>query len=209
MDLADAVHEVGYSPLHERKIRMNQSVDDGFFERGLEYLRSIDDIRAGLTNIVRSAAAAVGSDCASLYLVNESTQTLEPYILVNIPATYLKGCASVPLGRQCCGRAALYKMPWAVADMWTDPLFSDCAEAARHSGIRSGFSVPVLLTSEECVGALGVQFQHVYQPGPSDIARLTMFARLISMAIQTDMENRNAVAADWVSTQLATGPLAA
>ena len=180
-----------------------------FIDRGLDYLRKVKDFRAGLTGIVRSAAAIMGSDCASFYLLRQSTASLEPYILVNVPDQYLKGCRSVPLGTQCCGRAALHKVPWAVADMWSDPLFIDCSAAARESGMRAGFSVPVMLFEEECLGTLAVQFRHVYEPKHSDIARLRLFARLISVAALAEMKDRDANYRDWVTRQLAAGPVAA
>ncbi len=188
---------------------MNGFLDnDFFFESGLDFLRGITDVKEGLTAIVRSAAATVGSDCASLYLVDDSTAALEPYILINVPDAYLQGCASVPLGTQCCGRAALHRVPWAVVDMWNDPLFADCADAARKSGMRSGLSVPVML-GEECVATLAVQFQHVFQANQADVARLSMFARLISMAVLNDIEAQNLDPKLWVSRQLETGPIAA
>lgn len=182
--------------------------DQVFFDRGLEYLVTINDIRPALTNVVRSAAATLGSDCGSLYLLQRTTSTLEPFVLINIPDDYLAGCSSVPLGAQCCGRAALHRMPWAVADMWTDPLFADCAEAARQSGMRAGFSVPVMV-DEECVGTLAVQFRYAFEAHQPEVARLSMFSRLVSLAIQRDMRARNLGPYDWVDTELAVGPLAA
>ena len=183
--------------------------DQFLFERALEYLRTVDDIRSGLTNVVRSAAAILGSDCASLYLINWQVTALEPYILINIPADYLEGCSSVALGTQCCGRAALHRIPWAVVDMWTDPQFSDCAVAARKSGMRSGISVPIMISQEECAGTIGVQFRHVFEPYLNEVARLSMFARLVSTAILTDMRNHDLSPEEWISMQLSAGPVAA
>lgn len=179
-----------------------------FFDRGLEYLRRTEDFAAGLVNIVRSAAAGIGSDSASLYLVKQSTGTLVPYILVNVSPEYLKGCASVPLGTQCCGRAALHKVPWSVADMWNDPLFADCASAARKAGVRAGFSIPVMMPDDTCIGTLAAHYSHIHEPRRSDIDRMTLFARLISMAVLTDLKHSNLNVHDWIAQQLKPGPRA-
>lgn len=152
------------------------------------------DLKATLTNLVRSAANAVGSDCGSLYLLNRSQGCLEPYILVNVPEEYLAGCESVPLGKQCCGRAALHKMPWVVADMWTDPLFADCREAAIASGMRSGFSIPVLNIRGACLGSLGVQFRRPFVPSVYDLERQRLFAQLIAFAIARNSSTQAAPA---------------
>ena len=177
-----------------------------FFDRGLTYLRNVEDSGAAMANIVRSAAAAVGSDSASLYLLKQSTGMLEPLVLVNIAPEYLKGCAAVPLGTQCCGRAALHKIPWAVSDMWEDPLFADCASAARESGLRAAFSIPVMLPDDECIGTLAAHFRRVFEPGLKEIDLLTIFARLISMAVVADIKEQNLSVQDWISARLKQGP---
>lgn len=180
-----------------------------FFQRGLDYLHHADDISAGMVNIVRAAGAALGSDCVSLYLLNSKAGALEPFVLVNIEESYLRGCSSVPLGTQCCGRAALHRVPWAVTDMWNDPLFADCAEAARQSGVRARFSVPVLIPDDQCIGTLAAHFYRVHEPTRADIDRLTLFARLISIAIVNHVNARKLKVSDWVAEQLERGARAA
>src|SRR6185369_15361078 len=128
--------------------------DHLFLKRGLKYIETAESLRKALANIVRSAVEAVGSSSGSLYLLQHSTGMLEPYVLVNLPDEYLKGCRAVQLGAQCCGRAALHKVPWVVSDMWEDPLFKDCREAAMESGMRAAFSIPVLMANGDCVGTL-------------------------------------------------------
>ncbi len=162
--------------------------DDAFLNAGFRHILAATDLKTMLTNLVKAAAQAVGADCGSLFLLNKEAGVLEPYILVNIPEEYLAGCRVVPIGTQCCGRAALHKMPWVVEDMWNDPLFADCREAARKSGMRSGFSVPVMAADGNCLGTLGCQFPERHSPSPYDIERNRLFAQLIAFAIARERE---------------------
>lgn len=157
--------------------------DSEFLEAGMRFVLASTNLKVTLTNLVRSAVNAVGSNCGSVYLLDKTGTRLEPYILINFPPEYLEGCSTVELGHQCCGRAALHKIPWAVQDMWTDPLFIECREAAKKSGMRSGFSVPILNAREECLGTLGAQFHEPYLPSLYDLERHRLFAQLISFAI--------------------------
>lgn len=174
--------------------------DYEFLSAGFRHILGTSDLYSTLTGLVRAAANAVGGESGSLYLLNKRTGVLEPYILVNFPDDYLAGCSAVPLGTQCCGRAALHKMPWIVEDMWTDPLFADCREAARRSGMRSGFSVPVLAANGDCLGALGCQFTDRYSPDSYAIERNKLFAQLIAFAIARDSTLKHKKAAASMSS---------
>lgn len=173
---------------------MNSSRND-FHKRGLSYVNSFSDVRTALTNLVRSAIESAGSTSGSLYLLDKPRGVLLPFILVNFQDDYLQGCSEVPLGTQCCGRAALHKSPWVVADMWTDPLFVNCREAAMMSGMRSGFSVPVLTENEECLGTLGFQFRQQQSPSELTLELATSFAQLISSALVKEMSKANLTSA--------------
>ena len=181
--------------------------DHLFLKRGLKYIETAENLRSALANIVRAAVEAVGSNSGSLYLLRQSTGALEPFVLVNLPAEYVKGCTSVPLGTQCCGRAALHKVPWVVSDMWEDPLFKDCREAAMASGMRAAFSIPVLMANGECVGSLAAHFRSIHEPTQSEIERMRLFAQLISVSIATERDRSSAKIDDeWISSELAKGP---
>jgi GAF domain-containing protein len=181
--------------------------DHLFLIRGLKYIETAENLRSALANIVRSAVQAVGSNSGSLYLLRQSSGSLEPYVLVNFPEEYLKGCSSVPLGTQCCGRAALHKVPWIVSDMWEDPLFKDCREAAMESGIRAAFSIPVLIANGECIGSLAAHYRSIHEPTQSELERLRLFAQLLSVAIATERDrSKTKIDDEWLSAELTKGP---
>lgn len=177
-----------------------ESQETKFLLAGMQYVASSADPTKAIRGLVEAASASVGSDSGSLYLLDETRGVLKPYILHNLPDSYVAGCTEVALGTQCCGRAALHRVPWIVEDMWTDPLFVDCREAARNSGIRAGFSVPVLDVNGRCLGSLASHFQSRYMPSHYELERQSVFAKLIAFALlRSESEvvlSRTASAAD-------------
>ncbi len=159
------------------------SQDTKFLLAGMQHIASSADPSSVIRGLVEAASASVGTNMGSLYLLDEQRGVLKPYILHNLPDSYLDGCAEVPLGSQCCGRAALHKIPWIVEDMWTDPLFSDCKDAAMASGMRSAFSVPVLDAHGRTLGSLASHFQDAFNPTAYDLERQSVFAKLIAFAL--------------------------
>ena len=158
--------------------------DSQFLIAGMQHVtNNSDDLLSVVRGLVEAASACVGSNMGSLYLLDESRGVLKPFVLHNLPDSYLVGCAEVALGTQCCGRAALHKTPWIVSDMWTDPLFADCREAAIAAGMRSAFSVPVLDANGNCKGSLASHFRETYTPSPYDLECQSLFAKLIAFAL--------------------------
>jgi len=160
-----------------------QSQDARFLLAGMQHVAASADVRVAIQGLVEAASASAGSNMGSLFLLNPQRGLLTPYVTHNLPEGYLQGCSEVPLGTQCCGRAALHKIPWVVSDMWTDPLFADCRQAAMEAGIRSAFSVPVLDANGNCKGSLASHFKSIYMPTPYDLERQSLFAKLIAFAL--------------------------
>lgn len=157
--------------------------DMSFLTAGMEYLAKSKDLRSTIERLVRLAANACGTDMGSLYLLDATDNYLRPFALVNLPPEYTAGCSAVGLGEQCCGRAALHKMPWAVEDMRTDPLFLACRDAAATAGIRAGFSVPVMDPEGAVLGTLASHFREPYHPDMYALERSKLFAQLIAHAL--------------------------
>jgi GAF domain-containing protein len=157
--------------------------DMAFLTAGMEFLAKSKDLKQTISQLVRLAANACGTDMGSLYLLDPKDRYLRPFVLVNLPAEYTDACAQIGLGEQCCGRAALHKMPWCVEDMLTDPLFSACRDAAEAAGIRAGFSLPVLDAHGEVLGTLASHFREPYRPDDYVIERARLFAQLIAFAL--------------------------
>ncbi len=154
-----------------------------FLRAGHRHVADSTNLKLTITGLVKTAAAAAGTDMGSLYLLRKTEGALHPYILLNLPEAYLVGCSTVALGTQCCGRAALHKIPWYVEDMWTDPLFVDCRAAAKTSGIRAALSVPVIAENGDCLGSLAAHFRDVYRPCHEIVETFQMLCTLIASAV--------------------------
>ena len=168
-----------------------------FLENGERYIATSSDVKKAVRDLVRAAAEAVGSNMGALYLIDESHRVLKPFAVVNLPEDYVQGCGEIPLGQQCCGRAALHNLPWYVTDMWSDPLFPvETREAAKRVGIRAGFSVPVVNAQGKCIGSLSAHFSDPHIPGDHEIRSHFMFAQLVALALarETDLVGRPASA---------------
>ena len=165
-------------------------------ERGVASIAAAKDLHSALTSLVRLAAEAARSASASFYVLDQSGTLLRPAALFGLPDAYVKGCGDVAVGTQCCGRAAQYRKPWIVSDMFTDPLFADGRSGAESSDIRAAFSVPVIDAQDKCLGTLACHFKRPHTPSEYDIERNRVFATLIAFTIakygRDSMENSNA-----------------
>lgn len=161
---------------------MRQEAQD-FLAAGRQFIDKTQNPEKAIRALVRTAASTSGSEMGSLYLVDKLRGVLLPYILVNLPPEYTAGCEAVPLGSQCCGRAALHKIPWFVEDMWSDPLFVDCRQAAINAGMRAAFSIPVMSEAGECIGSLASHFREVHRPERITIEKFQLLSQLIAYAL--------------------------
>jgi GAF domain-containing protein len=159
------------------------SDDADFLLAGMGFVANSTDPKFAIAKLVEAAASALGSDMGSFYLLDEDGKVLKPYVTFNFPEAYLAGCSAVRIGEQCCGRAAQYKLPWVVEDMWTDPLFEQARDAAKQAGIRAGFSVPVLDANGNCLGSLASHFRKTFRPSMYELERQSIFAKLIGFAL--------------------------
>ena len=159
-----------------------------FLRAGHRHIADSTNLKRTISGLVRMAAASSGTDMGSLFLLNKNDGVLQPYVIYNLPDTYLAGCDSLPVGTQCCGRAVLHRIPWMVEDMWSDPLFSDCSSAAREAGIRAAFSVPVIADDGECLGSLASHFREVHRPTQDTIETSQLMGTLIACALVKSRE---------------------
>ncbi|MCU1286187.1 MAG: domain S-box protein [Acidobacteriales bacterium] len=159
--------------------------DQQSLHEGVTLLAGNDDLNIKLFNLVKLAAQAAKSSSASLYMVDAENAVLKPAVIYGLPDSYVQGCGEVAIGDQCCGRAVQHKKPWIVADMLSDPLFTNGREASVQSGIRAAFSVPVTDTSGNVLASLACHYSAPYKATNYDIERNRLFATLIAFAIST------------------------
>ena len=160
--------------------------DIGFIQQGLRAIQSEALVHSTLHELVQLAVNAARSEAGSLFLVDEERQVLKMAVTIGLPDEYVKNCGDVPLGDQCCGRAAQQKKAWVVTDMLTDPLFASGREASVKSGIRAAFSVPVIDAQGKVLGSLACHYRKPFSPTAYEIERNHVFATLIAFALVRD-----------------------
>lgn len=173
----------GIMNLHLRQSGFTLSNDMQFLQAGMKFLADSHDLNATIHRIVELAANACGSDMGTLCLVDRTEHVLKPFAVVGLPEAYINGCGRIGVGEQCCGRAALHRVPWVVEDMRTDPLFKAAAASAEKVGVRAAFSVPVLDARGECIAVLASHFHDRYRPSEYTLERAKLFAQLIAFAL--------------------------
>jgi GAF domain-containing protein len=173
--------------------------DIAFIQQGLQLFQSNAALQSTLTELVQLAVNAARSEAGSLYLMDEERQVLKMSVVIGLPDDYVKGCGDVPLGDQCCGRAAQQKKAWIVTDMLTDPLFASAREASAKSGIRAAFSVPVIDAQGRVLGSLASHYRKPFFPNAYEIERNHLFATLIAFALVRDWDQNQKIKTAEVS----------
>jgi GAF domain-containing protein len=144
-----------------------------------------------VANLVRLAGESAHADGASLYTIDQTRRFLKPFVVHNLPHSYIDGIGWVEIGTQCCGRAVQMKKPWVVRDMLSDPLFKDGLKGAQNCDIRAGFSVPVITHDGNAVGSLACHFRRPYAPTNRDLEKNQTFAALIAHALEYPTAERD------------------
>lgn len=163
---------------------MTRDRDLQFVHDGIELIQTTKELNDTLAGLVRLAAAAAETKMGSLFLLDKSKGVLRPAVTVGLPHEYVDGCDGLPLGTPVCGWVVQNGKPDWVEDMLADPKFAPYKELAERTGVRAGFSVPVIDSDGECFAALGSHFDKPFRPTAYHIERNKIFATLIAFAIQ-------------------------
>ncbi|MDQ6664622.1 MAG: diguanylate cyclase [Acidobacteriota bacterium] len=104
----------------------------------------------------------------------------------SLPEDYIAAVESVPVGpiSGSCGAAAYWGKEVIVADVLTDPLWTELRDTASTHGVRACASIPILSGSGLVLGTLAATFSSVRQPGERERIRMDYAARLASVGIE-------------------------
>jgi PAS domain S-box-containing protein len=98
----------------------------------------------------------------------------------SLPAEYLKAIDGAAIGPVAgsCGTAAYRREPVFVADIESDPLWTDYRELALPHGVRACWSTPIFDAQRNVLGTFAIYYRHVGLPDERH-------QKLISMATDT------------------------
>ena len=154
------------------------------FPEGVRVIGGNEELHKAVGSFVSLAIEAAGAAAGSLYVIDATKQALIPYLTIGLPRTYIEECGAVALGDQCCGRAALSKKQWIVADMLNDPLFQSARAAAERSPVRAAFSTPLIEPNGECIGSLACHFFEPHTPSSADLMSIKLWAEMITQTLK-------------------------
>jgi PAS domain S-box-containing protein len=145
-------------------------------QRALEMLASGASIADILEVIVRAIEAASDGVIASILLVDASGMRLVHGAAPGLPGSYQRAIDGSLIGpcAGSCGTAAFRREPVYVADITTDPLWTDYRQLATPHGLRACWSSPVRATDGRVLGTFALYRR---EPGPPDDAARALMAR--------------------------------
>ena len=159
--------------------------EEEFFRAGqsgvLEMIAADAPLADVLTNLVLlMEGQAEGLRC-SILLLNRDGKHVRHGAAPNLPEAYVKAVNGAAIGPRngSCGTAMYTRRPVVVADVMTDPLWTDYRELAQISGLRACWSTPILSAQGDVLGSFAMYRQENRGPRPEE-TRLTQIATHIA-----------------------------
>jgi formate hydrogenlyase transcriptional activator len=125
---------------------------------------------------------------STVLLMDPDGKRLWPAAGRRVPASWREAITPLPVGpdRGSCGTAAFLKEPVIVSDIGTDRLFDRNRETALRSGLRAGWSQPLISKDQEVLGTFAMYYPEPRAPGASDLQLIEGAAHIALIAIQND-----------------------
>jgi len=144
---------------------------------------ALPEVLASITRFVE--AASVGT-VASVSMLAEHRQTFAEVVAPQLPEALrakLGGCA-IGLGSGSCAAAVHLDRQVLVADIASDPLWSEQREAASGAGLRAAWSTPIKAAAGHALGSLGAYRTEPGLPTPAESQIVARAAQLAGIAIE-------------------------
>ncbi|HET6886344.1 MAG TPA: PAS domain S-box protein [Candidatus Udaeobacter sp.] len=159
--------------------------EEEFFRVGqsqvLEMIAADAPLADVLTSLVLLMEGQADGLRCSILLLNRDGKHVRHGAAPNLPEAYVKAVNGAPIGPRngSCGTAMYTRRPVVVANVMTDPLWSDYRELAQISGLRACWSTPILSAQGDVLGSFAMYRQENRGPRPEE-TRLTQIATHIA-----------------------------
>jgi len=159
--------------------------EEEFFRTGqsrvLEMIAADAPLADVLTSLVLLMEGQADGLRCSILLLNRDGKHVRHGAAPNLPEAYVKAVNGAPIGPRngSCGTAMYTRRPVVVADVMTDPLWTDYRELAQTSGLRACWSTPILSAQGDVLGSFAMYRQENRGPRPEE-TRLTQIATHIA-----------------------------
>jgi diguanylate cyclase (GGDEF)-like protein/PAS domain S-box-containing protein len=143
----------------------------------------LQDVLDRLMRLVESQLTGIFS---SVLLLDESTSRLWHSAAPSLPEAYTKAIDGVAIGPNVgsCGTAAYRREAVIVADIMTDPLWTDYKDLAAAHGIRSCWSTPIQSHNGAVIGTFAMYSTTARKPTEAETRLIDVATRIAGIAIE-------------------------
>ena len=151
----------------------------------------LPDVLDGLLHAVERSSSD-GLRC-SVLLLDEAGRHLRHGAAPSLPQAYNEAIDGIAVGEGVgsCGTAAHRGTAVHVADIATDPLWTDFRELATAHGIRACWSEPVRAADGRVVATFACYYGEPREPVLADVEAIALVSRAVCFAIERSRERRD------------------
>lgn len=145
--------------------------------------QSLADVLAFVCRAVETHTAPM---LCSVMLANHEGTQLSSAAAPSLPDEYTRAVDGISIGPTIgsCGSAAYFRRPAIVADISTDPLWSDYANLALAHGLKSCWSHPIMSATGTLLGTFAVYYREPHEPKPHDLKVVERASHVAALAIE-------------------------
>ncbi len=152
----------------------------------LEAIASGKPLQDTLTLLINAVETQTPNVKGSILFLNPEKNTLHLGAAPSLPKDYLQHLEglSVSASSGSCGTAAYRKSPVIVADIATDPLWTEFRDLALSVGLHACWSVPILTAQQEVLGTFALYHSQTRMPTRTDWELIDTATHLAGIAIE-------------------------
>jgi len=153
----------------------------------LEHAISDEPLQTALEGLIRTVEKHSPSGVlGSILLLDESGKHLRHGAAPSLPDAYNAAIDGVEIGPTVgsCGTAAATGKPVFVADIATDPLWTDFKDLAAEHGLRSCWSIPIRSGSGAVLGTFAMYHREPREPLEDDLQLVQLITQTAALVIE-------------------------
>jgi formate hydrogenlyase transcriptional activator len=155
-------------------------------KRALEMIADGARLEDILNEVCRSIEAQAPTTIATVLLMDSDGKQLWPAAGPRVPRDWLPAISPRPIGPRegCCGAGAFFKRRVIVADVATDPVWSDGnRRLALENGIFAAWSQPILTKDREVLGTFALYTMEPRTPTDAELELIEGAGHIALIAI--------------------------
>ena len=156
-------------------------------QRTLEMIADSATLEDVLDHLCRSIDAQISPSRTTILLMDPDGGKLWPAAGPGVPSEWTRAITPLPVRADVglCGTAAFLKSRVIVPDFATEPTcWEQYREIALRSGIRAGWSQPILTNDDEVLGTFAIYSETSCVPTEADVALIETAGRSALIAIE-------------------------